>query len=96
MKEQLGYSENLTPLLSWIHLIDVHQNVVFEMEKNRWRARVTDNRCNKLFISATGLHSEDDFRSGVLDCKQSLQSQSSRPLQSRKRVEQLGCLYAAQ
>ena len=38
------------PLLSWIRLIDVHQNVVFEMGKNRWRARVTENRCknNKL------------------------------------------------
>ena len=31
---------------SWIHLIDVHQNAVFEMGKNRWRARVTNNRCN--------------------------------------------------
>ena len=29
-------------LLSWIRVIDVHQNAVFEMEKNRWRARVTD------------------------------------------------------
>ena len=36
------------PLLSWIRLIDVHQNAVFEMGKNRWRARVTENRC-KLF-----------------------------------------------
>ena len=26
-----------TRLLSWIHLIDVHQNLVFEMGKNRWR-----------------------------------------------------------
>ena len=34
------------PLLSWIRLIDVHQNAVFEMGKNRWRARVTENRCN--------------------------------------------------
>ena len=48
MKEQLGYSENLTPLLPWIHLIDVHQNVVFEMEKNRGRPRVPDNRCNRM------------------------------------------------
>ena len=28
-----------------MHLIDVHQNAVFEMGKNRRRARVTDNRC---------------------------------------------------
>ena len=27
-------------------MIDVHQNVVFEMVKNRSRASVTDNRCN--------------------------------------------------
>ena len=43
--ESRKYSENLTPLLSWIHLIEVHQNVAFEMEKNRWGACVTDNRC---------------------------------------------------
>ena len=35
------------PLLSWIRLIDVHQNTVFEMGKNRWRARVTENRCKR-------------------------------------------------
>ena len=35
-----------TRLLSWKHLIDVHQNLVFEMGKNRWGARVTGNRCN--------------------------------------------------
>ena len=29
-------------------MIDVHQNVVFEMGKNRSRARVTDNRCKPL------------------------------------------------
>ena len=44
------------PLLSWIRLIDVHQNAVFEMGKNRWRARVTENRCKvpltpKFFLS---------------------------------------------
>ena len=33
------------PLLSWIRLIDVHQNAVFEKGKNRRRARVTGNRC---------------------------------------------------
>ena len=33
------------PLLSWICLIDVHQNAVFEMGKNCWRGRVTDNCC---------------------------------------------------
>ena len=36
-----------TRLLSWIHLIDVHQNTVFEMGKNHWRSRVTDNRCKR-------------------------------------------------
>ena len=58
MKEQLGYSEKLTLKYSVVvletplavivmDLIDVHQlNAVFEMGKNRWRARVTDNRCN--------------------------------------------------
>ena len=34
------------PILSWIHLIDVHQNIFFEMGEIRWRVRVTDNRCN--------------------------------------------------
>ena len=42
------------PLLSWIRLIDVHQNAVFEMGKNRWRARVTENRCNVGGFSADG------------------------------------------
>ena len=41
------------PLLSWIRLIDVHQNAVFEMGKNRWRARVTENRCNCITASFT-------------------------------------------
>ena len=36
-----------TWLLSWKHLIDVHQNLDFEMEKNCWGARMTGNRCNK-------------------------------------------------
>ena len=36
-----------TRLLSWKHLIDVHQNLVFEMGKNRWGARVTGNRCKQ-------------------------------------------------
>jgi hypothetical protein len=34
------------PLLSWKHLIDVHQKLIFKAEKNRWRARVTGSRCN--------------------------------------------------
>ena len=38
------------PLLSWIRLIDVHQNVVFEMGKNRRRARVTGNRCENVIL----------------------------------------------
>ena len=38
--------ERATRTPCWIHLIDVHQNVVFEMGKNRCMARVTDNRCN--------------------------------------------------
>ena len=36
---------NETPLLSWKQLIDVHQNFIFEKEKNRRRAHVTGNRC---------------------------------------------------
>ena len=42
------------PLLSWIRLIDVHQNAVFEMGKNRRRARVTGNRCNKVLMKMIG------------------------------------------
>ena len=39
------------PLLSWIRLIDAHQNAVFEMGKNRRRARVTGNRCKARVIN---------------------------------------------
>ena len=61
MKEQLRYAENLMPLLSWIHLIDVHQNVVFGMEKNCWRARVTDNRCNNDLLTENEAKLKFDF-----------------------------------
>ena len=36
-----------TRLLSWKHLTDVHQKLVFEMGKKRCRARVTGNRYNR-------------------------------------------------
>ena len=60
MKEELGYSEkshwwlwkHRSPLLAWIQ--NVHQNAVFKMGKNRWRARVTDNHCKRM-ITAPGL-----------------------------------------
>ena len=39
-----------TWLLSWKHLIDVHQNLDFKMEKNCWGARVTGNRCKLFWI----------------------------------------------
>ena len=45
-----------TRLLSWKHLTDVHQNLVFEMGKNRWRARVTDNGCKKSWHGWRSLH----------------------------------------
>ena len=37
-----------TWLLSWKHLIDVHQNLVFQMGKNHRGACVTGNRCKEI------------------------------------------------
>ena len=65
--------------LSWIHLIDVHQNLVFEVAKNRWRARVTDNRCKRRCgEEEEERHSAQQLRQNGIGKEKSMQMPTSR------------------